>query len=318
MSSPEILHRLSLTVGSSWAEWVLAELAELAPEGFEEHEEPDGRVRYVLYALPEARDDLRRRLEALAASVRPALSEGAAGGARAQGVGEWAGASLGESTLPNENWREAWKAHFQLQRIGRFVIRPSWIPYDASPDEHVIHLDPGSAFGSGLHATTRLCLETLLSLADEGREVRRVLDFGAGTGILSLGSCALFPCTALAVDDDPLARQATQENAERNGVGARITAGEVLPSGSAVGSDGSRFDLILANIQRPVLLEHAAALVSLMTLKGDLVLSGLLLGDEASILDAYGSLGLRALAKTQQDEWIALRFGRSDRGEMAP
>lgn len=301
MSTPETLHRLSLVVPAAQAEWVLAELADLAPEGFEEHEEPDGRVRYVLYALPEARDALRSRLEALAASVPAGPGPGALDGAAP-------GAVLGEETLPNENWREAWKEHFQLQRIGRFVIRPSWIPYDPEPGEQVIHLDPGSAFGSGLHATTRLCLQELLALAEQGRSARRVLDFGAGTGILSLGACGLWPCAALAVDDDPLARQATRENAARNGRGERITAAQGLPSGAGKLDDDARFDLILANIQRPVLLEHAATLASLLAPAGTLVLSGLLLSDEVSIAETYRSLGLELAGRRQQDEWIALRF----------
>ena len=126
--------------------------------------------------------------------------------------------SLFVETRPNQNWREVWKVNFQIQHIGRFVIRPSWLDYAPGAGEHVIHLDPGSAFGTGLHESTRLCLHAIATLADAGERPATVVDFGCGTGILALAAGLLFPAaSAWCLDNDPLALVACQENAERNG-----------------------------------------------------------------------------------------------------
>ena len=352
------LFRFSLSLPCTAADDAVAALWELAPNGFEEEEEGAGetasagqqRVTYRLYAEPPEAEGLRAGLEALLPGWQkrhgPAVE-------------------LREERLPNRNWREAWKEHFTLQRVGPFVIRPSWIPYEPAAGERVIHLDPGSAFGSGLHETTRLCLLALPALPAEGAVPTEVLDFGTGTGILAIAACLLWPCRVVAVDDDPLARVACRENAERNDVSARIQTGarlpglasadpaadaavdaEPVPDGSADGSadasadgsadasadgsadasaDGSAdasadasaaapsYDLVLANIQRPVLLEHAAALVARTAVGGHLILSGLLAADEARLCEAYQAHGLTLCGVQRQGDWIALRLTRRAR-----
>ncbi len=288
MHDSDVLIRFTLQVAAAAVDEALITLWELAPQGFEEHDAGAGDMRFVLYAEPD-------EAPTLSAALLELVDELGMDGGPAQ---------LDEDRIANENWREAWKVNFTLQRIGRFVIRPSWIEYTAAPGEHVIHLDPGAAFGSGLHETTRLCLQALDALAAESRRFTRVLDFGTGTGILGIAATRLWSCEVWAVDDDPLALQACQENAERNDVAARFTLRRALPP------PAPPYDLVLANIQRPVLLEHSRALTERLAPGGELVLSGLLTGDEAEIRAAYQATGCGVRERTQDKDWIALRVAR--------
>jgi ribosomal protein L11 methyltransferase len=291
MPQPDTLLKLELTVPATVAEEVAYALGELSPQGFEEHEDPGPlpTVRYVAYGEPAEADALGDALEGLARTLRAAHGDNV---------------RLARSAIPQQNWREAWKAHFTLQRVDRFVIRPSWIDYAAAGDELLIHLDPGSAFGTGLHETTRLCLRALLALDAQGVAPAAVLDFGCGTGILGIGACRLWPCAAIAVDDDPLAISACEENAGRNGLTDRIRAQERLPP------EGT-FGLVLANVSRPVLTDFAPRLAAATALTGRLVLSGLLATDRDAILAAYAAVGLSTLAETQEGDWRCLTLGRA-------
>jgi ribosomal protein L11 methyltransferase len=301
MTDADRLFRFTLIVPAALADLAVAELWDLAPEGFEEHEDraSDGDgpgVRYVLYASAAAVDALAAGLQELVERLAQ----------QAQG-----GVSLEADDIPDQNWREAWKVHFTLQRVPPFVIRPSWIEYEPAPGEHVIHLDPGSAFGTGLHESTRLCLRALAAVAAEGTSPGRVLDFGTGTGILGIGACRLFPCEVVAVDDDPLALTACDENIARNGVRERFALALALPP------DLAPVGLTLANVSRPVLVEHAAALVAATVPGGALVLSGLLVGDEAAVVEAFAGAGATLRERTQENDWIALRLQRSPAGAAA-
>jgi len=290
MPESDILHMLELTVPSVAADAAVGLLAELSPQGFEEHAE-DGHpptVRFVVYGEPEAAAALRGAMEGLTGALR------AAHGSTVR---------LVCSEIPQQNWREAWKVHFTLQRVGRFVIRPSWIDYRPEPTEQLIHLDPGSAFGTGLHETTRLCLRALLTLHEKGRTPEAVLDFGCGTGILGIGACLLWSCHVVAVDDDPLAISACTENAERNALAHRIGARERLP-------EDRRFEVVLANVSCPVLVDFAQRLADRLAPAGRLVLSGLLLTDRDAICAAYAGVGLETLAESQEGDWLCLVLGR--------
>src|SRR3954470_9734693 len=142
------------------------------------------------------------------------------------------------------DWAEAWKAHFPVMRIGRrIVIKPTWREHVAAPNDLVLALDPGMAFGTGLHPTTRLCLLGLEALAEDGSLRGRVLDVGCGSGILSVAAIRLGAASVLGVDIDPVAVEATAANAKRNEVAGAV---EVrlgsLPTGEAP------FDLVVANL----------------------------------------------------------------------
>ncbi len=289
MTEPQTLLKLELTVPATAADLTTGALGELSPEGFEEHPvdgDPPG-VRFVVYGEPAEADALAAAVEALVVTL----------GQTHPGV------RLEASEIPQENWREAWKVHFTLQRVAPFVIRPSWIDYAPADGEHVIHLDPGSAFGTGLHETTRLCLRTLAAFAGDETVGEAVLDFGCGTGILGIGACLLWPCTVVAVDDDPLAITACEENVEHNGLVGRISARETLP--------GDRtFDLVVANVSRPVLVAFAQRLCDRLADRGRLVLSGLLHEDRDAIRAAYEQVGLRIVDETSEGDWLCLVLRR--------
>jgi ribosomal protein L11 methyltransferase len=161
-------------------------------------------------------------------------------------------------TVHEADWAEAWKAYFPVLRVGRrLVIRPTWLTFDGSGDEVVLDLDPGMAFGTGLHPTTRLCLAALESVADRGiLGGSRVLDVGCGSGILSIAAAKLGAELVLGLDIDPIAIEATQANAATNGLAGRIAArAGSLPSGEPP------FDVVVANLIASVLVAFAEGLV---------------------------------------------------------
>ena len=200
-------------------------------------------------------------------------------------------------------WRDGWKAYFKPLRVGeRFVVRPSWEPYEAQPNDLVITLDPGQAFGTGTHETTQLLLGALSGHVQEGM---RVLDVGTGSGILAIGACLLGASHVTAIDTDPLAVSATLENAEANGVSERIAASDTL-----VEAIQEQFPLVLANIEARVL----APLVDVMTARvapgGKLFLSGLLAQDMERMHAAYAHM--HVLKELQAGDWRALLLQRAN------
>lgn len=226
--------------------------------------------------------------------VKPESAEAAAAAARALGEVEIADA------VPEAEWRDAYKRYFVPTRLTRqLVVVPSWTEYRAEPGDLEIHIDPGQAFGTGSHATTRLVLEALQQLADDGVSPRQILDFGTGSGILSLASALLFEGAAIwAVDNDPLAVDAARENAERNGFAGRIDVSTTPLSGLEIEPD-----LVVANIQRQVLIPAAPELTELATPAARLILSGLLADQLDEVTEVYQSRGwsLERRALDQRD-----------------
>ncbi len=168
----------------------------------------------------------------------------------------------------------------------------------------VIRLDPGRAFGTGTHETTRLCLG-LLDRALSARPGAQVLDVGCGSGILSIGALLLGAGRAVALDIDPLAAQAARENARRNGVAdrLRVVAGDLRAVGGA-------YPLVVANILYQVLLGLAPELSTRVEPGGTLILSGLLTQEAASAETVYGALGLRPETREVEGEWAAVVLRR--------
>jgi ribosomal protein L11 methyltransferase len=199
--------------------------------------------------------------------------------------------------VPEAEWRDAWKRYFHTTRLTRrLVVVPSWESHAPAPDDLVITLDPGLAFGTGTHASTRLVLEELQALADAGADVARVLDVGAGSGILAIAACKLWPrATAVATDIDPLAVAACAENAAANAVGDRIAS---RSSADAPLPALDRFPLVLANIQAHVLRELRAELVARCAPGATLVLSGLLTPQAQAVADEFAAAGL-AIARVR-------------------
>lgn len=219
---------------------------------------------------------------------------------------------IGELTarlVHEEDWAEAWKEHFPVMRVGQhIVIQPTWRDYVPEPDDVVIRLDPGMAFGTGLHPTTRLCLAGIEGwgfghlLGDA-----RVLDVGTGSGILAI-ACAKFGGSVLAVDIDPLAVETTARNAELNGLSEVIRAQQ----GSLPLPEPRQFHLIVANLIAGVLIDLAPELHEVLWPGGRLLASGIFSERESDVRSAFESAGLRIIGETADGDWLAFEATREN------
>ncbi len=238
--------------------------------------------------------------EAAAAQVAEALGHLQAFGLRAIG-------DLRTRIVHEEDWASAWKAHFPVLRVGRrIVIRPTWRRHRRAPDDVVIGMDPGMAFGTGLHPTTRLCLAALEPLAADGLlDGARVLDVGCGSGILAIAALRLGAASAIGVDTDPIAIESTDANARRNRLTRRIRARVgSLPSGDPP------FDIVLANLIAGVLVPLAPLLRDELRQGGLLVASGIFVDREAEVRAAFEAADLVVDGRTAEGDWVALRAQR--------
>ena len=212
------------------------------------------------------------------------------------------------------DWANAWKAHFPVLRIGRrIVIRPTWRRHRRQPGDVVLALDPGMAFGTGLHPSTRLCLAALEGLADRGvltggavdGAAARVLDVGSGSGILAIAAARLGARSVLAVDVDPIAVEASASNARRNRLARVVRARE----GSAPSGEGP-FDVVLANLIASLLITRADGLVADLRPGGVLLASGIFENREADVAAAFAARGLTVERRWEEGEWVALEVRR--------
>ncbi len=207
------------------------------------------------------------------------------------------------------DWTEGWKAGYTPQRIGRVVIVPSWLePPHGEADDIVLRLDPGMAFGTGLHPTTRGCLALLQEV---GPMPSHVLDVGSGSGILSLAALRMGAERAVCYDTDPVAVEATQRNAVANGLEGRLDVRRgSLP---AVLSDRAPFALVLANLVAAVLVELAESLAAHVADRGTLLASGIIRARAAEVGDALSAAGFVERSRLDDGEWVSLRLERGDR-----
>jgi ribosomal protein L11 methyltransferase len=211
--------------------------------------------------------------------------------------------------IGEDEWRDVWKRWFKTTRLGRrLVIVPSWDTHTARPEDVVLELDPGRAFGTGAHASTRLCLLELERRADEGGQLRRFLDVGTGSGILAIAAARLWPgAKGVAIDVDPEAIDAARENLERNQVLDRV---ELRVSESP---SGEHHDLVLANIQADVLERMRDALAAALAPQGRLILSGILTPQADEIIRCFAAVGLvqaRTSTLAEDPDWTAVVLAR--------
>lgn len=266
--------RLSVRVARAEAEPVLAELLELVPAGLEERDEGGDVVEYVIYGAP---------------GELPAMPD----------VRAAAGASLVDvstSEVPDD-WAERWKAFHRPVEVtgalGRVRVRPPWEPQEG--DALDVCVDPGQAFGTGAHATTRLCLELLL---DHGsRRAGAFADWGTGSGVLALVAARLGYEPVVAVDFDPLSVEACAHNARVNGV--ELTARRVDLRAEA----GPWAPTVCANLLRPLLLEVAERLTRA---PGLLIVSGLLVEETDEVVAAFAARGMVEAGRRASGEWAAV------------
>jgi ribosomal protein L11 methyltransferase len=198
------------------------------------------------------------------------------------------------------DWATQWRTHFKPLRVGRLDVLPSWC---AAPDDAgaLLWLDPSTAFGTGLHPTTRLCLERMQA----GPTPETILDLGTGSGILALGALVLGTPRAVAIDNDPEAIRVALENADRNRLTERIRlethdAPETWPD--------AQYALVLANILAEPLTELASAIAARVAPGGRLVLAGLLVEQGDAVEAAYRKAGLRPVGRFEEGEWVALEL----------
>lgn len=216
-------------------------------------------------------------------------------------------AELQTRLVHEEDWAEAWKEHFPVMRVGRrMVIQPTWREYEPAPDDLLIKLDPGRAFGTGLHPTTRLCLMGIEDWYDEHLTGdARVLDVGCGSGILAI---ALARCggSVLAVDIDPVAVEATTANAELNGFSGLIEARQ----GSLPLTEPRLFHLVVANLISGVLIDLADELAATLWPGGRLLAGGVFNERESEVRQAFEQAGLRIIRTREDGDWRSIEATR--------
>ena len=199
-----------------------------------------------------------------------------------------------------EDWENAWKEHYHVLRVGsRFVIKPSWREHASLPGDVVIELDPGMAFGTGLHPTTQMCLGAIERHMPSGA---RAIDLGAGSGILAIAAAKLGAALVLALDVDPVAVEAARENARRNQVedGVRVEAG-------SLGAARQTFDFALVNILAKTIIQLCdEGLAEIVGPSGLMVLAGLIDAQEDEVRDTLARVGLSVIDRMQAKDWVGL------------
>ncbi|HEY3267482.1 MAG TPA: 50S ribosomal protein L11 methyltransferase [Armatimonadota bacterium] len=205
--------------------------------------------------------------------------------------------------VEEEDWASAWKAHFKPLAVSpRITIAPTWEAYHGRPDEIVVRLDPGMAFGTGGHATTRLCIRALETLIHGGETVA---DIGTGSGVLAIAAAQLGADHVDAVDTDALAVKIARENIEANGVSDRVRArvGDRLIGAS--GASGA-YDIVIANILPNVVSILAVSAYSRLRAGGIYLFSGLTLPYEEDVLTAVAEAGFEVGERWEEDRWLAI------------
>lgn len=208
------------------------------------------------------------------------------------------------TTIQEVNWAEAWKQFFKPRRVGRrFVVRPSWEFYEAESGDLEIVLDPGQAFGTGDHPTTRLMLELIEDRVQPGH---RVADIGCGSGILSVAALRMGASNVVAVDVDSVAVRSTLDNADRNGVEIQAQVG----TGFTGLPEAEPYDLVLSNIISAALIRMAPDVPAHLKPGGDWIVSGIIEQNWPDVLAAAERTGFRLERKEQEGDWVAAVLSR--------
>ena len=271
--------RLAVRCTPELAEQVLAELVALVPGGVEE-DRGEGYVEYAIYGPPGELPELP--------DLQAAAGEGLV--------------EIETSEIPDD-WADRWRDFHEPVIVGggRIVVRPSWEDDAAAGAEIDIVVDPGQAFGTGAHATTRACLELLLELADRGEARGALADWGTGSAVLAIAAARLGWSPVAGVDHEVAAIEAARENAASNGVElelSRVNLREQAPPTAQT---------VVANLTSPLLLELAARLGSgEVERPGTLVLSGLLRSEVDRVSAAYAEAGFAEEDRRERGEWAAL------------
>lgn len=203
---------------------------------------------------------------------------------------------LTSQTADADGWAEEWKKYYSVQRLGRLAVVPEWIEYRPQAGEAVVKIDPGMAFGTGEHESTRICLTLLQECVRGGEEV---LDVGCGSGILAAAAIKLGAAHADACDIDPVAVKAAEENAARNGAAekVRVTAGSLQECARG------EYDVILANITADVLIAMSGGFARHLKKGGALIMSGVINARAPQVEEAMKAAGFTCGKKLVSGEW---------------
>jgi ribosomal protein L11 methyltransferase len=210
------------------------------------------------------------------------------------------------SEIPDEDWSRTWKEHFKPLQVGRrFLVTPTWEAVHCGPERLIIRIDPGRAFGTGHHESTRLCLEWLESCRelDPGSARRSLLDLGTGSGILAIGAALLGFSEVVGIDNDPEAVKVAEENIMLNGLSEKIRLLCATPEGVS----GS-FDVVISNIESKPLIRMSETIASKVRSEGLLALSGILIEQADEVVAEYEKRGLRPAGVKTAGEWVLLAF----------
>ncbi len=303
---------VSLTVDGELAEAVADVLARFAPNGVtteqgvkflndEDEGTPSGPITVRAYlAMDEYIEETRRKLEQALfylGMIQPLPAPT-------------------YRQVADQNWMEAWREHYRPISIGkRLIIVPAWLD-SPNPERIPIKIDPGMAFGTGTHPTTQLCLELIEAFFDAPPKMAnhksKTIDIGCGSGILSIAALKLGAEAALGVDIDIESVKNARENAANNGIGAEFIVGQGSVKEVLAGQFSIRqAPLVMSNILAPVLVRLLeAGLADLTESGGAVILSGILHGQEQSVIEAAQSQGLVLSAQKQMGDWVALSFVR--------
>jgi len=282
---------LSLLIPKELAEPISNFLMEQGATGIEEVEEDLERERLKAYFLQDGGE--KRALRSLhlylksLQEINPELPH----------IG------IETGSIPEQDWGENWKKFFKPLRVGsRFVVKPPWARIRLKKGEIPVEINPGMAFGTGTHATTRLCMEAL-----EKRLKKRGisgLDVGTGSGILAIAATRLGAAEVWGIDIDPVAVEIARENVDQNGVSKQV---KILKA--RIGEIHKRFDLIVANLDFRSLRRTRNALLSHLKQPGLLILSGILDKEKESLRHHYVETGmLQWVETTRQGEWVCFTF----------
>lgn len=208
--------------------------------------------------------------------------------------------ALDMQNVADEDWSENWKKYYKPFRIGsHLVVKPTWEPYTAQPEDLVIELDPGMAFGTGTHETTNMCMQLLERYYQDGM---RVMDVGTGSGILAIAAARLGAGNVLAIDIDPDAVKVARENVALNGVSdaVRVVVGDLCKS------EAMPCELAVANIVADAICMLAGPLTRHLKKDGLLICSGIIREREQDVLNAAKEAGYTVKDRIEKGEWVAL------------
>jgi ribosomal protein L11 methyltransferase len=278
---PEGYVEVEISADASLAEHLIAVLTQVGFEGFWEDE---GALRCYLRAARCTPDFLQEVRTLTILVARSSLSPAPV---------------IRTRTLPEKNWNEEWEKTIGPLRVtDRIIITPSWHPLVEGENDLVLTIDPKMSFGTGYHESTRLALRLLEPLVRPGMHL---LDVGTGTGVLAIAGIKLGCNSAVGCDIDEWAFRNASENAERNGVGERVT----ILQGDLGAVPGSAFDLVLANIHLKVLVEILPGLRARLAPGGAMILSGLLVADEEEMRRALRDQTMDVKERLSENEWLA-------------